>query len=70
MLGGELQRKHQLAGQMKVHLAPAPLDQLAVLEQLPGQLDNPGKPFSAGTRGSVGTLTTTLGRGGGGLRTW
>jgi len=43
---------------MKAHLAPAPFDQLAVLEQLPGQLDDPGEPLGAGTRGSVGTLTT------------
>jgi len=55
---------------MKVHLVPAPVDQLAVLEQLPGQLDNCGEPFSAGIRGSKGTLTTTLGCGGGILRAW
>jgi len=70
MLGGEFQGEHQLASQMKVHLAPAPLYQLVVLEQLPGQLDDPGEPLGAGTRGSVGTLTTTLGRCGRGLRTW
>ena len=60
MLRGEFQRKHHLTGQMEVHLARAPLDQLLILEQLFGQAENLGVPLGAGARCVEGTLTTAL----------
>ena len=60
MLREEFQRKHHLTGQMEVHLAGAPLDQLLILEQLFGQAENLGEPLGAGARCLEGTLGAVM----------